>query len=60
MRPGKRFGLSAIDKGEVWNRWKAGQSLHEIGGPLARNIAAFDLFYSRVGGFVRQLAAGLL
>ena len=31
MRPGKRFGLSAIDKGEVWNRWKAGQSLHEIG-----------------------------
>jgi len=31
MRPGKRFGLSAIEKGEVWNRWKAGQSLHEIG-----------------------------
>ena len=31
MRPGKRFGLSAIEKREVWNRWKAGQSLHEIG-----------------------------
>ena len=31
MRPGRRFGLSAIEKGEVWNRWKAGQSLHEIG-----------------------------
>src|ERR1700735_1217000 len=31
MRPGKRFGLSAIEKEEVWNRWKAGQSLHEIG-----------------------------
>ena len=31
MRPGKRFGLTAIEKGEVWNRWKAGQSLHEIG-----------------------------
>src|ERR1700722_580226 len=31
MRPGKRFGHSAIEKREVWNRWKAGQSLHEIG-----------------------------
>src|SRR5580698_7241315 len=31
MRPGKRFGLSAIEKREVWSRWKAGQSLHEIG-----------------------------
>jgi len=31
MRPGKRFGLSAIEKEDVWNRWKAGQSLHEIG-----------------------------
>jgi IS30 family transposase len=26
-----RFGLSVIEKGDVWSRWKAGQSLHEIG-----------------------------
>jgi len=31
MRPGKRFGLSAIEKREIWSRWKAGQSLHEMG-----------------------------
>jgi IS30 family transposase len=31
MRPGKRFGLSATEKCDVWSRWKAGQSLHEIG-----------------------------
>jgi len=31
MRPGKRFGLSAIEKSDIWRRWKAGQSLHEIG-----------------------------
>jgi IS30 family transposase len=31
MRPGIRFGLSAIEKRNVWSRWKAGQSLHEIG-----------------------------
>ena len=31
MRQGKRFGLSAIEKSDIWSRWKAGQSLHEIG-----------------------------
>jgi DNA-binding CsgD family transcriptional regulator len=31
MRPGNRFGLSAIEKSDIWCRWKAGQSLHEIG-----------------------------
>jgi IS30 family transposase len=31
MRSGQRFGLSGIEKRDVWNRWKAGQSLHEIG-----------------------------
>src|SRR5215470_10235389 len=31
MRPGMRFGLSAIQKRDVWSRWKAGQTLHEIG-----------------------------
>ena len=31
MRPRKRFGLSAIEKNEIWRRWKAGQTLHEIG-----------------------------
>src|SRR5215469_13105644 len=30
MKPGKRFGLSAIEKRDVWSRWTAGQSLHEI------------------------------
>src|SRR5690242_11588992 len=31
MRPAMRFGLSAIQKRDVWSRWKAGQTLHEIG-----------------------------
>jgi IS30 family transposase len=26
-----RFGLSVIEKRDVWSRWKTGQSLHEIG-----------------------------
>jgi IS30 family transposase len=41
MRPGKRFGLSAIEKSDIWCRWKAGQSLHEIG-------RAFDKPHSSV------------
>jgi Helix-turn-helix domain len=39
MRPGKRFGLSGVQKSELWSRWKAGQSLHEIG-------CAFDKSHS--------------
>jgi IS30 family transposase len=30
MRPG-RLELSAIEKREIWSRWKAGETLHEIG-----------------------------
>jgi DNA-binding NarL/FixJ family response regulator len=30
MKQGRRFGLSAEQKLDVWRRWKAGQTLHEI------------------------------
>jgi Helix-turn-helix domain len=26
-----RLGLSALDKRDIWSRWKAGDTLHEIG-----------------------------
>ena len=41
MRPGKRFGLSAIETQDIWRRWKTGQSLHEIG-------RAFDKSHSSI------------
>ena len=31
MRQGKRSGLSANEKSDIRRRWKAGESLHEIG-----------------------------
>src|ERR1700730_3069716 len=31
MRQGRRDGLSAAQRTEIWRRWKAGESLHEIG-----------------------------
>src|SRR5580704_13913140 len=36
MESGKRFGFSAVEKNKIWRRWKAGQSLHEIGGAFGK------------------------
>ena len=52
MRPGKRFGLSAAQKSEVWRRWKAGRSLHEIGRALGKEHSSIRCLVSRHGGFV--------
>src|SRR5206468_13133694 len=52
MRPGKRFGLSAVQKSDVWCRWKAGQSLHEIGRAFGKEHSSIRCLVSRHGGFV--------
>jgi IS30 family transposase len=52
MRPGKRFGLSAAQKSEVWCRWKAGESLHTIGRALGKEHSSIRCLVSRHGGFV--------
>lgn len=31
MGQGRRYGLSAEQKAEIWRHWKSGESLHEIG-----------------------------
>jgi len=52
MRPGKRFGLSAAQKSEMWCRWKAGDSLHAIGRALGKEHSSIHCVVSRHGGFV--------
>jgi hypothetical protein len=52
MRPGKRFGLSPAQKLEVWSRWKAGQTLHEIGRAFGKEHSSIRCLVSRHGGFV--------
>jgi len=52
MRPGKRFGLSAVQKSELWRRWKAGQSLHEIGRAFDKSHSSIRCVVSLHGGFV--------
>ena len=52
MRQGKRFGLSAIEKRDLWRRWKVGQSLHEIGRAFGKSHSSIRCVVSLHGGFV--------
>jgi Helix-turn-helix domain len=50
MKPGKRFGLSAEQKRDVWRRWKVGQTLHEIGRAFGKEHSSIRCLVSRHGG----------
>ena len=50
MKPGKRFGLSAIEKRDIWSRWKAGQSLHEIGRAFGKEHSSIRCLVLPRGG----------
>ena len=52
MRPGRRFGLSAEQKIDVWRRWKAGQTLHEIGRAFGKDHNSIRGVVARHGGIV--------
>jgi IS30 family transposase len=52
MRQGKRFGLSAVQKSELWRRWKAGQSLHKIGRAFGKEHSSIRCLVARHGGIV--------
>src|SRR5258706_16361624 len=54
MKQGKRFGLSAEQKSDVWRRWKSGQTLHEIGRALVKNIPPFVVWCRVTVGLLRQ------
>ena len=50
MRPGRRYGLSATQKADIWHRWKAGESLHEIGRAVEKNHSSIQFLLSQHGG----------
>src|SRR6202795_4781806 len=50
MKQGKRFGLSAEQKSDVWRRWKSGQTLHEIGRACGKEHSSIRCLVSRHGG----------
>jgi hypothetical protein len=50
MRLGRQYGLSAAQKTEIWRRWKAGESLHEIGRALGKDHGSIHFLLSQHGG----------
>ena len=52
MAQGRRNGLSAEQKTEMWRRWKAGESLHEIGRAFGKDHGSIQFLLSQHGGIV--------
>jgi hypothetical protein len=52
-----RFGLSAIEKGDVQRRWKVGQTLHEIGRVFDKPHNCICAVLLPRGGFLPSLVA---
>jgi IS30 family transposase len=52
MTQGKREELSEAQRTEVWCRWKAGQSLHEIGRAFGKPHTSIHCLLSHHGGIV--------
>ena len=50
MRPGRQHGLSAEQKTDLWRRWKAGESLHEIGRAFDKDHGSIQFLLSKHGG----------
>ena len=58
MRRGRRFGLSAEQKCDVWRRWKEGQTLNEIGRAFGKDHNSIRGVLARQGGIVPQYGGG--
>jgi IS30 family transposase len=52
MTQGRRVKLSATQRTDMWSRWKAGQSLHEIGRALGKDQVSIQFMLSQHGGIV--------
>ena len=64
MKPGRRFGLSAEQKIDVWRRWKVGQTLQEIGRAFGKEHSSIRCLVSRHWGIApavrrREISRGL-
>src|SRR5246127_2925015 len=46
----RRWKLSAAQRAAMWSRWKAGQSLHEIGRALSKSHVVIQFLLARHGG----------
>ena len=52
MAQGKREKLSAEQRTDMWRRWKAGESLHEIGRVFGKGHGSIRFLLTQRGGIV--------
>src|SRR5271154_1166042 len=52
MAQGKRAEVSEAQRTDIWQRWKVGQSLHQIGRAYGRTPSSIHLLLSHHGGIV--------
>jgi len=50
MMHARRWKLSAAQRADMWDRWKGGQSLHEIGRALGKDHVVIHFLLARHGG----------
>ena len=50
MRFKRRFKLSEQQRNDMWRRWKAGQSLHEIGRAFSKDHVSIQFMLAQHGG----------
>ena len=50
---GRRWGLSVAEKADLWARWKAGESMSDIGRALGKPPGSIFTFLAVQGGIVR-------
>src|SRR5258708_5924915 len=52
MTQGRRVRLSAMQRTDMWSRWKAGQSLHQIGRAFGKSHVSIHFLLSQHGGII--------
>src|SRR5712691_8643882 len=52
MTQARRVRLTADQRIDMWGRWKAGQSLHEIGRAFGKDHVSIQFMLSQHGGIV--------
>jgi IS30 family transposase len=50
MRFKRRFKLTEQQRNDMWRRWKAGQSLHEIGRAFSKDHVCIQFMLAQHGG----------
>src|ERR1700676_1723699 len=50
MNHSRRWKLSSAQRADMWSRWKAGQSLNEIGWALGKDHVVIQFLLARHGG----------